>query len=168
MKAIVAVDENWGIGKNGGLLLSIPEDMKFFRTVTKDAIVVMGRKTLDSFPGGRPLKNRVNVVLTRDVNFTREGTVALRDVEELKKFLDKQDKDKEVFVIGGGSIYRQLIDLCDTAYVTKIYKKFDSDTFFPNLDENPEWFISEEKVQEPYVSESGESIDYSFVTYEKS
>ena len=160
MKAIVAVDKNWGIGKDGSLLISIPEDMKFFRETTSGHTVVMGRKTLESFPGGRPLKNRVNVVLTRNGAFEKEGCVIIHDRNELPCLLE--GLDGEVFLIGGASVYRELLDMCDTAYVTKIDAAFDADVSFPDLDSDPAWTIAEQSEEKEY-----EGIKYRFVTYKK-
>lgn len=121
MKMIVAADLNWGIGIKGDLLTPLPEDMKLFREKTKDSVVIMGRKTLESFPGHKPLKNRVNIVITTSKELNTEGIVKVSSVEEAVKEAEKY-KDKEVFVIGGGTVYTQMLDLCDTAYITKINK----------------------------------------------
>ena len=161
MKLIAAVDKNWGIGKDNSLLVSIPEDMKFFRETTSGKTVVMGRKTLESFPGGRPLKNRVNIVLTQNAGYEKEGAVIVHDIEELNAELKKYDTD-DIFVIGGGSIYEKLLPMCDTAYITKIDKAFDADTFFPDLDKNEEWAVEEQG--ETFLSGD---ICYSFVRYRK-
>ena len=107
MKAIVAVDEAWGIGKDGKLLTHLPEDMKFFRTVTKGKVVVMGRKTLQSFPDAKPLKNRINIVLTSDDTMNGEGLIVYRSVDDALKQLKEYDSD-DVYIIGGQSIYEQL------------------------------------------------------------
>lgn len=153
MKLIVAVSENWGIGNENNLLFSIPQDMKFFRETTKESVVIMGRNTLESFPGKKPLKNRVNIVLTKNPDYIAEGAVICHStneaIEESKKY------DKEVFVIGGESIYREFLPFCDTAYVTKVHADAKADTFFPNLDERSEWEISEK-------SETYEDNGYKF------
>ena len=112
MNLIVAVDSNWAIGKENKLLVSIPQDMKFFRETTKGKVVAMGRKTLESFPGGQPLKNRVNVVLTTDKNYKVKDTVIVHSVEEMVEELKKYNSE-DVYVIGGESIYRQLLPYCD-------------------------------------------------------
>lgn len=161
MKLIAAVDKNWGIGKDNSLLISIPEDMKFFRETTSGKVVVMGRKTLESFPGGRPLKNRVNIVLTKNTGYEKDGAVIVHGMEELNAELKKYDTD-DIFVIGGGSIYEALLPMCDTAYITKIDKEFDADTFFPDLDKNEDWIIEEQG--ETFLSGD---ICYSFVRYRK-
>lgn len=161
MNIIVAVDKNWAIGKNNKMMWSIPADMRFFREKTLTHVVVMGRKTLESFPGGLPLKNRTNIVLTGNLQYHAAGTVVVHTLEELLKKL-KEYEGEELFVIGGESVYRQLLPYCDTAYVTKIDHAYDADTYFPNLDEMPEWRMTE-------VSEEQTSFDleYVFSKYEK-
>ena len=161
MNLIVAVDKNWGIGKNGGLLTNLPEDMKFFRTTTADSVVILGRKTLESFPGGKPLKNRVNIVLTRNENIRADGFTVVKNTEEAL-FEAKKYEGKNIFVIGGESIYRQFLPYCKRAYVTKMDADFNADTFMENLDEKKEWqvvFESEEKEHE--------GLKFRFLTYEK-
>ena len=137
MKAIVAVDKNWGIGKGNDLLFSIPLDMAFFREQTKGKVVVMGSKTLKSFPNSKPLKNRVNIVFHRGSD-VYEGAIVVKDLAELNKVLDSYNSD-DVFVIGGGSIYSMLIDYCSEALVTKVDADGGAEVFFPNLDEKDEW-----------------------------
>ena len=153
MKIIVAADKNWGIGVNNNLLVSIPADMKFFRETT--------RKTLESFPNGLPLKNRVNVVLTKDVNYQVKGAIIVHSMDELKEALKEYDSDN-VYVIGGATIYEQLIDYCDTAYVTKIDYSYEADVYFPNLDEKQEWEMVEESEEQTYFD-----LEYTFTTYKK-
>ena len=135
MNVIVAADKNWGIGKDNKLLVSIPSDMKFFRTQTTGKVVVMGRKTLESFPNGMPLKNRTNIVLTRNPDYEVKGGVVVHSVEELLEVL-KPYEEEDIYVIGGDSIYRLLLPYCRTAHVTKIDFAFEADTYFPNLDED--------------------------------
>ncbi|MCR4674253.1 MAG: dihydrofolate reductase [Lachnospiraceae bacterium] len=159
MKAIVAVDKNWAIGLNGKLLVSIPEDMKFFRATTLGKVVVMGRKTLESFPNQKPLKDRVNIVVTRDKSYKKDGVIVVTDLDQLKTELEKYNSD-DVFVIGGESIYKQLIDECDTAYVTKIDYAYEADAYFPNLDEKENWEVAQEGDEETYYD-----LEYYFMTY---
>lgn len=161
MNLIVAVDKNWAIGKDNKLLVSIPDDMKFFRETTSGKVVVMGRKTLESFPNGKPLKNRVNIVLTRDENYQVKDAIVVHSKEELDKELAKYNSD-DIFVIGGESIYRMLLDDCSTAFVTYIDYAYDADTFFPNLDEKPEWKLVEESEEQTYYD-----IEFYFRTYTK-
>lgn len=136
MKAIVAVDKKWGIGKNNDLLFSIPEDMKFFRQTTLNKTVVMGRKTLESFPNGNPLKNRINIVLSK--NLEKDGCVVVKDLSELKVELEKYCS-QDVFVIGGATVYQLLLPYCESALVTKVEADGDATAFFPNLDKIDGW-----------------------------
>lgn len=161
MNLIVAVDSNWAIGKENKLLVSIPQDMKFFRETTKGKVVAMGRKTLESFPGGQPLKNRVNVVLTTDKNYKVKDTVIVHSVEEMVEELKKYDSE-DVYVIGGESIYRQLLPYCTKAYVTKIDHAYDADTYFPDLDADPEWEMTKISDEQTYFD-----LEYVFVIYER-
>ena len=162
MKLIVAVDNNWGIGKDGDLLLSIPEDMKFFRETTRGKVLVMGYNTLLSFPGGKPLPGRLNLVLNNEPGCRVKGAVVCESIEQLFRLLGNFDGG-DVFVIGGGSIYRQLLPWCDTAYITKMRFDGDADTFIPNLDEAEEWsVVSESEMMEH------DGVLFSFVTYRNS
>ena len=117
MNLIVAVDEKWGIGKDGGLLAHLPEDMKYFRETTSGRTVVMGRRTLESFPGGKPLKNRVNMVLSRNESYSPEGVQVYHRAEDVLEALKDCNED-DVFIIGGGMIYREFLPYCNKAYVT--------------------------------------------------
>ncbi len=163
MKLIVAAAADWGIGKNGGLLVNNKEDMRFFRNTTSGNVVVMGRKTLESFPAGRPLKNRDNIVITNDTAFSREGVFVVHSIEEAAALAkERAGADKEIFVIGGESIYRQMLCLVDTALVTRMNKSYDADTYFPNLDESDEWEL--EKYGEEMEYEDG---TFRFCTYIK-
>ena len=141
MNAIAAVDANWAIGNKNRLLTSIPADMKFFREKTMGHVVVMGRKTLESFPNGLPLKNRVNIVLTANRSYKVKDAVIVHTKEELLEELKKYDSN-ELYVIGGGSIYEMLIPYCDTAYITKIDHAYAADTYFPNLDQMDDWELT--------------------------
>lgn len=162
MKMIVAADEKWGIGIKGGLLTPLPEDMKFFRSTTKDSVVIMGRKTLESFPDGKPLKNRVNIVISTREDLNTEGIIKVSSIEEAVE-KSKDYPDKNVFVIGGGTVYRQMLKYCDTAYITKIEKIFDdADTFIDNLDEIDDWKIVEKSGTKEY-----NGTKFSFVTYKR-
>ncbi len=161
MQAIVAADRNWGIGNKNRLLVSIPSDMKFFREKTTGKVIVMGRKTLESFPGGKPLKNRVNIVLSGNREYTVKDAVVVHTEEELKEELKKY-KEEEIFVVGGESIYRMLLPLCSTVYVTKIDRVFEADTFFPNLDEKKEWKMTEEGEEQTCFD-----LEFRFTKYEQ-
>lgn len=161
MKAIVAADRNWGIGFENKLLASIPSDMKFFRETTMGHVVVMGRKTLESFPNGRPLPKRTNIVLTTDRGYQAKGAVLVHSKEELLEELKKYDSE-EVYVIGGGSVYEMMLPYCDTALVTRIDFAYQADTYFPNLDEKPEWVLAEEGEEQTCFD-----IEFSFNRYER-
>ena len=161
MQLIAAADARWGIGKDGKLLVSIPADMRFFQTQTTGHTVIMGRKTLESFPGGKPLKNRVNLVLTGDRNYRAEGATVLHSVEEVLEEL-KNYPDKEAWCIGGGSIYRQFLPFTDEVDVTRIEHVYEVDTFFPDLDADPEWEITGISDEQTYFD-----LIYHFVRYER-
>ena len=161
MNIIVAADSNWGIGKNNQLLVSIPADMKMFRQETTGKVVVMGRKTLESFPNGLPLKNRTNIVLTGNKNYKANGAIIVHAIEELLEEIKKYPSD-EVYCIGGDSVYKQLLPYCDTAHVTKIDFAYEADSHFPNLDEMPEWKITAESEEQTYFD-----LEYTFVKYER-
>ena len=129
MNIIVAVDKNWAIGKDNKLLVSIPADMKMFRQETTGKVVVMGRKTLESFPNGLPLKNRTNIVLTGNKDYNVKDAIIVHTVEELLEEIKKYPSE-EVYCIGGGSVYKQLLPYCDTAHVTKIDFAYEADSYF--------------------------------------
>lgn len=141
MKLIVAVDNNWGIGYKGELLYSIPQDQKFVREMTTGKVIVMGHSTLKSFPGGKPLKNRTNIVLSRDMNLSIDGAMVCHSVKELFKEISKYQSDN-VFVFGGETVYKMLIDYCDTAYVTKINTEKEADSYFVDIDAKANWEMS--------------------------
>ena len=164
MKAIVAADRNWGIGYQNRLLVSIPSDMKFFRQTTTGHVVVMGRKTLESFPNGLPLKNRTNIVLTANKDYAVKDAIIVHSEKELLEELKKYDTD-EIYVIGGESVYRMMLPYLDTIYVTKIDHAFQADTFFPNLDELPEWhlIVTSELHTGKYRGAGGVEGEISFV-----
>lgn len=161
MNLIVAVDKNWAIGLGNQLLVSIPQDMKFFRQTTQGKVVAMGRKTLESFPGGQPLKNRVNVVLTTDKNYPTKGITLVHSIEDMIEELKKYE-DEDVYVIGGETIYRQLLPYCKKAYITKIDHAYHADTFFPNLDEDPDWEMTQISDEQTYFD-----LEYVFTIYER-
>lgn len=157
MNVIVAVDENWAIGKDGDQLVYLKEDLKRFRALTGGHTVILGRKTLATFPGGRPLKNRRNLILSRNPHFQAEGAEVFSSVEELVK-----QADKDAFVIGGASVYEQLLPYCDTAYITKIHAAFPADTYFPDLDRSDQWQVAEESE-----SLEQDGLSYHYVTYSR-
>ena len=161
MQAIVAADNNWGIGYQNRLLVSIPSDMKFFRQKTTGNVVVMGRKTLESFPNGLPLKNRVNIVLTKNKNYQVKDAVIVHSEEELLEELKKYPSEK-IYVIGGESIYKMMLPYCDTVYVTKIDREFQADTYFPNLDQMEDWKMTEEGEEQTCFD-----LEFAFTKYER-
>jgi len=161
MNLIVAVDKNWAIGCGNRLLVSIPADMKFFRETTSGKVVAMGRKTLESFPGGQPLKNRHNIVLTSACDYKVNDAVVVHTEAEMLAELEKYDS-ADVYVIGGESVYRQLLPYCDTAYVTKIDHIYDADTFFPDLDQMEDWRLTGVSEEQTYFD-----LEYVFARYER-
>lgn len=134
MKLIVMVDWKWGIGRGGKQPIHIPTDLARFKRLTQGGTVVMGRKTLEALPNGRPLSGRCNIVLTRDPDFAVDGAQVVHSIEELLEIAPD-----DAWVIGGESIYRALLPYCDTAHVTKVFGMFFADRFCPNLDQDPEW-----------------------------
>ena len=157
MNLIVAVDKNWAIGRDGDQLIYIPEDLKRFKALTTGHPVILGRKTLGTFPGGRPLKGRRNLILSRDPAFAPEGAEVFPDLDRL---LAAAPADS--FVIGGASVYRALLDRCDTAYVTRIDAAFPADKYFPDLDADPRWQVKE--VSGPMEHEG---VTFRYYTYVK-
>lgn len=158
MNLIVAADQNWAIGKDGDQLIYLSEDLKHFKALTTGHPVILGRKTLATFPGGRPLKGRRNLILSRDPGFAPEGAEVFRSLEDLLAVAPR-----DAFVIGGASVYAALLDRCGTAYVTKISGHFPgADCFFPDLDAQPEWEITQEG---PVLEEQG--ISFRYVTYRR-
>lgn len=161
MNLIANVDINWAIGKDNRLLVRIPADMKFFRETTTGKVVVMGRRTLESFPNGQPLKNRTNIVLTHDQGYQVKDALVVHSMEELQEELEKYSSE-DIFIIGGESIYRQLVDACDVAHITMVDYPYDADAYFPNLDEKPEWHITQDSEEQTYFD-----LIYHFYKYEK-
>ncbi len=159
MKLIVAVDKNWAIGKNGKLLISIPADMKFFRETTTGNVVLMGRRTLNSFPNSLPLRDRINIVMTTDQSFDGKGAVIVHNLEEALEEVKKYNTEN-VYVIGGADVYEQLLPYCDTAYVTYIDYSYEADKHFPNLDDSEEWKLAEESEEQTYFD-----VEYYFRKY---
>ena len=157
MNLIVAVDRNWAIGKGGDQLVYLSTDLKRFKELTTGHPVILGRKTLATFPGGRPLKNRRNLILSATPGYTVEGAEVYADVDALLA-----NAPEDAFVIGGESVYRALLDRCDTAYITKLDAEYSADRWFPDLDTLPEWHVAEES--EP-LEEKG--ITFRYVTYKK-
>jgi dihydrofolate reductase len=161
MNLIVAVDNNWAIGYKNQLLVSIPADMRFFRDETTNKVVVMGKNTLESFPGGQPLKNRTNIVIALEKDYQVKDATVVYSIEEALLEAAKY-KSEEVFVIGGASIYRQMLPYSDIAHITKIDYSYQADTYFPNLDEMDDWVLAEESEEQTYFD-----LPYTFCRYER-
>ena len=161
MNLIVAADRNWGIGRDGGLLASLPSDMQYFKEHTIGKAVVMGRRTLESLPGKRGLPGRINFVLTSDPDFRAERCTTVNSVDELRGELVKYEPD-EVFLIGGATLYNRLYKECERLYVTKIDADLDADTFITNFDEDPDFEIESESGA---VTENG--LTYRFTVYRR-
>lgn len=161
MNLIVGVDSNWAIGNKNQLLVSIPNDMKHFREETTGKVVVLGRKTLATFPQGMPLKNRTNIILTSDKNFQVKDAVVVHSIEELLEELKKYNEE-DIYIIGGESVYRQMLPYCKVAHVTKNDQSYEADTFFPNLDEDEEWQLVADSEEQTYFD-----IAYQFLKYER-
>lgn len=159
MKAIVNVDANWGIGCNGELLQHIPEDMKFFKEKTLNNVVVMGRETFESLPGKSPLKDRINIVLSKNKTFEDDRLIICHSIDQTLEELKKYDNNK-IFIIGGEAIYRQFITYCDEIYVTKLTNEYIADKYFPNLDSDPNWILEDEGEQK-----ENKGIKYRFTKY---
>lgn len=157
MNLIVAVDENWAIGKDGDQLAYIRADLKRFKALTDGHAVILGRKTLATFPGGRPLKGRRNLILSATPGYTVEGAEVYPSIEQLL-----QNAPSDAFVIGGSSVYDALVDQCDTAYVTKILSSFPADRWFPDLDKREGW----QAVEHSEIMEE-EGLRFQYITYKK-
>lgn len=161
MNLIAAVDRNWAIGYKNELLVRIPEDQKWFRETTTGKAVIMGRKTLESFPNKSPLKNRLNVVITSDMNYSVPGAVVVHSIDEAVEAV-RDYADDDVYVIGGESIYRQMLPLCSTAHITKVDYAYQADAHFPDLDKEEGWKITETSDERTYFD-----IIYEVVKYER-
>ena len=161
MKAIVAVDSNWAIGHKGKLLVSIPADQKNFRNLTTGNTIVYGRKTLETFPQQVVLPNRRNIILSTREDYTVKNAEVAHSKEELLELVKGIDTDS-VFIIGGSSVYNEFIDECDTAIVTFIDKEYQADSYFPNLDKDPNWELVDESDEQVYFD-----ITYTYRTYKR-
>ncbi len=162
MKCIAAVDNNWAIGFKGRLLVSIPNDQKMFRNETTGKAIVLGRKTLETFPNGLPLKNRTNIILTHDKNYKAGDAIIVHSDEELFEVLKQYDSE-DIYIIGGESVYRRFVPYCDTVIITKIDQTYESDAYFPNLDEDDDWKMCAESEEFTYFS-----VEYTFREYKNS
>lgn len=162
MQAIVAADQDWAIGKNSAMLYHLPADLKYFAAMTRGKILVMGRGTLLSLPGGKPLKDRQHIILSRDEHYLVEGALVVHSLTQLEKAIAPYDPD-EVMLIGGHQVYQLLIDSCTQAYVTKIEAVTAADFYFPNLDLLPNWKLTEKS---PVFENNG--LKYTHCTYQNS
>lgn len=161
MNLIAAVDENWAIGNKGQLLVRIPADHRMFRQETLGKVVVYGRKTLETFPMAQPLDRRTNIVLSANPNYKVNNAVVVHSIEELLSEL-AQYPSEDIYVIGGESVYRQMLPYCDTAHITKIDYAYEADAYFPNLDADPDWEITADSDEQTYFD-----LAYTFVRYER-
>ena len=161
MNMIVAVDANWAIGNKNNLLVRIPADHKMFRNETTGKVVVLGRKTLETFPNAQPLPNRTNIILSTNPDYKVKGADVVHSIDELLEELKKY-RDEEVYIIGGASVYEAMLPYVDTVHVTKIDHEYEADAFFPNLDKDENWKITAESDEQVYFD-----ITYSFVKYER-
>ncbi len=161
MNIITAADDNWAIGNRGELLITIPADHRFFRQETEGKVVVYGRRTLSTFPQGLPLTGRVNIILSSDPQYRVKGALVVHNLEELFEELEKYDKEK-VYVIGGESVYRQLLPYCRLAHVTRIHRAYEADAHFPDLDAMPCWQITADSEEQTYFD-----VTYHFLKYER-
>lgn len=161
MNLIVAVDNNWAIGYKNKLLVSIPADLKMFQEKTTGKIVVLGRKTLETFPYRMPLKNRTNIILSTNSDYQVGNAIVVHSRGDLLKEL-RQYKSSDIYIIGGESIYRMMLPYCDIAYVTKINHAYEADSYFPNLDQDQEWKITSNNKKQIYAN-----ITYRFEKYER-
>ena len=161
MNMIVAADRNWGIGKNGELLTHLPGDLKYFKERTLGKVVVMGRKTLESLPGGKPLPGRTNIVLTANPFFEKEGCTVVHTMDELREECTKYEPEN-VMLIGGAMLYNLLMEECDSLFITKIDGEFEADVFIKNADELADYkIVWQSEIQE----EKG--IKYQFLEYKR-
>ena len=169
MKMIVAVDREWGIGYKGDLLARVRADLMNFRSHTAGKCVVYGSNTLATFPGGRPLKNRENIILHPSPEFKVEGAMVAHSLEELFDILRGRDNTDDVYVIGGASVYRQLLPYCDTAIVTKFDKSYDKDVYIPDLDASQSWDCVEVGERQTSVAETDteEGLEFYFTLYKR-
>lgn len=161
MNIIAAVDNNWAIGYKNSLLVRIPRDQQLFREMTEGKVIVIGRKTFETFPQKQPLKKRVNIILSRDRSYTVKDATVVHSLEALMEALEKYDT-KDVYVAGGACVYEQLLPHCDTAYITKIDHTYQADAYFPRLDTAGDWELTEESEEQTYFD-----LEYYFQKYDR-
>ena len=161
MNLIAAVDRNWAIGNKGQLLVRIPGDHRMFRQETLGKVIVYGRKTLETFPMSQPLDRRVNIVMSTNPNYKVNNATVVHSIEELLEVVSAYPSE-DVYVIGGESVYRQLLPYCDTAHITKVDYAYEADAYFPDLDKDPDWEITADSDEQTYFD-----IAYTFVRYNR-
>lgn len=161
MNVIVCADANWGIGNRGELLVNIPADKRMFKERTMGGVVLGGRKTMEGLPGGTTLAGRTNVVLTRRQNYTYGDALIVHSVEEALQELSRY-RTQDIYIIGGGDVYRAFLPHCDTAYVTRVDYVYQADTFFPNLDEDDGWVMTHDSEEQTYYD-----LEYYFTIYQR-
>lgn len=161
MKLIAAVDSNWAIGNKNSLLVQIPADQKFFRNETTGKVIVLGRKTLETFPQQRPLPKRTNIILSTKKDYTVKDAVVLHSVQEVLEEV-KQYNSEDVYIIGGETVYKEFLPYCDEAEITKIDHVYEADAYFPNLDEDPEWEMVADSEEQTYFD-----LEYRFLKYRR-
>lgn len=161
MNMIVVADENWGIGFQGKVLINIPREQKQFREETQNKVVVMGRKTLETYPQGLPLVGRKSIILSRNKNLQIKGAIVVHSVNELLEEL-KNYASKDIYIVGGESVFKQMLPYCDTIHVTKVQHSYQSDSYFPDLDHDTCWKITADSEEQTYFD-----IEYVFLKYQK-
>ena len=161
MNCIVVADQNWAIGKDNGLLVHLPGELKYYKEKTLGKVIIIGRKTLESFPGGKPLPGRTNIVLTGNPEYKNENCIVCCGLDELNRTVSDYD-DEDIFVCGGAMIYDLMLDRCDKVFVTKIYDTFEADRYFRNMDEDEDFLMTWES--DP-IEENG--LTYRFTLYER-
>ena len=161
MNLIAAVDNSWAIGNKGQLLVRIPADHRMFRQETLGKVIVYGRKTLETFPMAQPLDRRTNIVLSGNPKYKVNNAIVVHSIEELLEEL-KQYPSEDIYIIGGESVYRQMLPYCDTAHITKIDYSYEADAYFPNLDSDPDWEITADSDEQTYFD-----LAYTFIRYER-
>lgn len=163
MEMIAAVDKNWAIGNKNHLLVSIPQDQKLFRKETMGHVLVMGRKTFESLPGGQALDGRITIVLSRRKAYQAKGVCVAHSEEELLETLTEHEKaGRKIFAAGGGEIYRMLLPYTDVVHITRIWKAYEADTYFPNLEKEPGWEMTAQSEEQTYFD-----LEYGFYRYER-
>lgn len=161
MNIIAAVDDNWAIGRMGELLVRIPNDQRHFREETMGKVIVLGRKTLATFPQGLPLHGRKNIILSSNPDYRVKNAVVVHSLEALWQEL-RRYRSEDIYVVGGESVYRQLLPYCDVAHITKLNRSYEADRYFPNLDGMKEWKITRDSDEQTYFD-----LEYVFLKYER-